>query len=519
MNSQPTAVSKWTTAFIVMIGIFIGLLDTTIVEIVLPKMMASLDTDTYGIQWAIISYLLGAAIAMTSVSWIGSVIGHRYTYLAGIIVFTVFSAICGQVTEMTSMTVARFFQGVGEGIIVPIGMTMICDAFPDEERGMALGIFGLGASFAPALGPTIGGYITEHLTWRWIFYINIPMGLLAVILTIFVLRETGSAKEKPRRFDLPGFLTMSVAFGSLITFLSEGQEKGWLQSDYILLLVATFFISMPLFLIIELKSKEPLFDLRIFCDRNFSLSMVSMFLFSLCLYGVFFLMPMYLVKFKQFTTLTAGLTMLPGAFMAGIGVFAGGFMADKYNPKRLFIVSSILMVIATYYLGTLNLDSERSLIIILYIFWNLPMAFNFPPIQAIGLNSLPKEKLNLGSCGQNVSRLLAGSVGTAITVVILERRADAFFESLGMSINYGNIAAMNALRQLSAFLYYRGTPQLIIERKALKIMELYTTAKAYSYAFQSALHWMAIFVFVAILCGLFIRSAKKNNGEHHVPLH
>ena len=518
-TQQKPLMNKWLAAGIVMIGIFIALLDATIVEIVLPKMMSSMNTDTYGVQWVVISYLTAAAIAMTSVEWLGAKIGHRNTYLAGLVIFTFFSILCGQATSIGFMNFSRFMQGLGEGIIVPIGMTILCEVFPDEERGTALGVYGLGASCAPALGPTLGGIITEHLSWRWIFYVNVPIGIIGIFLTIVLLRETSPEHDKPRSFDLPGFLTMAIAFGSLITFLSKGQEKGWLQSDYILALIAVFLISFPLFIVIQLKRKEPLFDLRVFRYRDFTLSFICMFVFSMSIYGIFLLIPMYLERFRQFTTLTSGLTMLPGSILAGFGVLAAGILSDKYSPKKLFLTSAVLMLIACWNLSTIDLYTERSTVIWYWLFWNIPMAFCFPPIQQIGFNEVPREKLNLVSCAQNVSRLLAGSIGTAFAITIMERRADSYFEAFGKYLNYGNVAAMNALRGLSGYLYSQGTPQLLIEKKGLKMLELFTTAKAYSYAIQSGIMWLGLLVIAVIILGLFVREPNRKNGAPKVPIH
>lgn len=511
--------NKWLAAVIVMIGIFIALLDATIVDIVLPKMMSSLNTDTYGVQWVVISYLTAAAIAMTSVEWLGAKIGHRNTYLIGLVIFTFFSALCGQASSISFMNFSRFMQGLGEGIIVPIGMTILCEVFPDEERGTALGVYGLGASCAPALGPTLGGIITEHLSWRWIFYVNLPIGIVGIFLTIVLLRETSPDHEKPRRFDLLGFLCMAIAFGSLITFLSKGQEKGWLQSDYILSLIAVFVISFPLFIALQLKRSDPLFDLRVFRYRDFTLSIICMFIFSMSIYGIFLLFPMYLERFRQFTTLTAGLTMLPGSILAGLGVLAAGILSDKYSPRKLFLTSSVLMIIACWNLSGIDLYTERSTVIWYWLLWNVPMAFCFPPIQQIGFNEVPRAQLNLVSCAQNVSRLLAGSIGTAIAVTIMERRADSYFESFSRHIEYGNIATMNTLRALSGYLYSQGTPLLLIEKKGLKMLELFTTAQSYSYAIQSGIMWLGLIVIAVVVFGLFVREPNRNNGAVKIALH
>jgi len=518
-QTAPQHGSKWTAAGIVMIGIFITLLDGTIVDVVLPKMMSSLNTDTYGVQWVIIAYLIAAAVAMTSVDWLGSVLGHRYTYLLGLLIFTFFSALCGQAHDIGFMVFSRFCQGIGEGIVVPIGMTILCEAFPEEERGMALGVYGLGASCAPALGPTLGGIITEHLSWRWIFYVNLPIGLLGMFLTLVVLWETGAHNKMRVPFDVPGFLAMTVAFGSFITFLSKGQEKGWLQSDFILGLIIVFCISMPLFIWIELNTEHPLFDLRIFRYRNFTLSVLCMFAMSAAIYGIFMMIPLYLERFRQFTTLTTGLTMLPGSIMAGVGVFVAGYLSDKYDPQKLFFLSSAFMFATGLALSTIDMDTERSRIILLFMLWNIPLAFNFPPIQAIGFSGVPEDKISLVSCAQNASRLLAGSVGTAIAVTILERRADLFFESFGRHVAYDNITAVTALRSLQGYLHFHGTPAQLLETKALKVLELYTTMKAYVYAVKSDILWMTLIGLFAVVFCLFMKKQPSSHGVKHVPIH
>ena len=167
---------------------------------------------------------------------------------------------------------------------------------------------------------------------------------------------------------------------------------------------------------------------------------------------------MYLERFRQYTTLTTGLTMLPGGIMAGVGVFVAGYLSDKYDPKKLFFISSAFMFISGLALSTVDLYTERSTVMWLFLFWNIPLAANFPPIQAIGYSGVPQDKFDLVACGQNVARLLAGSVGTAISVTILERKADTFFESFGRTINYGNIAAMNTLRSLEGYCTFRARP-------------------------------------------------------------
>jgi DHA2 family multidrug resistance protein len=473
-------------------------------------MMASLDTDTYGIQWVVISYLIGAAISMTAVGWVGAAIGHKATYILGLSVFIAMSMICGQAKNIEMMNISRFIQGIGEGLIVPIGMTIIYEVFPPGERGLAMGIYGLGASFAPALGPTIGGYLTEQLSWRWIFYINLPVGIAALFLSFFLLRETKPEEEKPLPFDLIGFILMAVSLGCLITFLSKGQEKGWFQSDYILWLIVSFVVLFPLFIVTQLKTKHPLVDLRLFKERNFTVTIIAFVLFSMNLYALMILLPFYLERLKLYPTLTAGLVLLPGATVAGISTVFGGILSDKLNQKYLLVGALIGLGMATFYFGGIDFYTPKSTVIGRDILWCITLGFVFPPATALCLKNLPEEKVNMGSSIQNAIRLIAGCIGTALVVTILERRLDSYFESLARYVNYGNIEAISSLKRLMGYFHLRGTPDQSLIPKALRMIDLYTSSQAYAYAIQATMKWMALFAFFAALIALFLKMERKD---------
>lgn len=300
---------KWVSAIIVTVGIFMALLDTTIVNIALPKMMAALEADYYGIQMVVISYLLGSAISMAAVGWLGDRFGAKAIFLAGLGIFTGMSVLCGMASSLTFMDTLRFCQGIGEGFIIPTGLVILYETFPREEHGMAMGLYGLGASLAPALGPTIGGLITEHLSWRWIFYVNLPICIVVTLAGWFILKRV-KALEKPKvPFDGWGFILMAISLSALILFLSKGQEKGWLQSDYILTLMLIFVITFIPFVAVQLQRKEPLLNVRLFSKRTFAIGVAVLALFSFATYGLWLLLPVYLEKLRQYTTLTSGLIL------------------------------------------------------------------------------------------------------------------------------------------------------------------------------------------------------------------
>ncbi len=507
---------KWVAALIVMMGTFMALLDTTIVDITLPKMMAELNTDTTGIQWVVIAYLTASAIGMTAVGWLGSRINHKNTYLLGLVIFVASSALCGQARNNDQMTFFRLLQGLGEGIIVPISMTMLYEVFPKDERGVAMGIYGLGASFAPAMGPTLGGYITEHLSWRWIFYINLPVGVVAVLLTIFVLRRHGEGEEAGR-FDLAGFVFMAAMFSSLIIFLSKGQEKGWLASDYILLMIFLFVISAALFILRELRHKEPIVDLRIYRNRNFLFTTLLMVFFSMNLYGVTFIMPLYLQKLKLYPTLLSGEMMFPGAALTSLAIVTGGILSDKVNPKYVLSFGLIMMTLFTYRLYHFNLDTSKFTIVTSYAMWNVGLGFVFPPAMILALYELPANRVNMGSSLMNVSRLVAGSIGTAFVTTVLERKREYFFVNLTDGFEAGGMKAYGAIEKLSHTFTMHGGLQGHGRLQALQTIEYYIKALASSYAFQTSYLYLALFPGIAAICVYFLRFRGRKTMD--VPVH
>ncbi len=495
---------KWITATVVMMGTFMALLDTTIVDITLPRMMAELNTDTTGIQWVVISYLTASAIGMTAVGWLGSRINHKNTYILGLIIFITASALCGQAQNNEQMTLFRLIQGIGEGIVVPISMTILYEVFPEDERGLAMGIYGLGASFAPALGPTLGGYITEHLSWRWIFYINLPVGILALFLSVYVLKRHGEGQRK-WSFDTIGFLLMSTMFSSLIIFTTKGQEKEWFASDFIVLMVAIFVISTVLFILRELIVHEPVVDLSLFRNRNFSLSILVMVFFSMNLYGTYFLMPLYLQNLKLYPTLLSGKILLPGALLTSLAIIIGGVLSDRYNPKYILTLGIVMMTVFTYRLSTFDLHTQKMTIIYDFALWNIGLGFVFPPATVLALAGLSGDRVNMGSSLMNVSRLIAGSIGTSIATTVLVRREELFTEELLRGIHPGNIAIYPAFEKISHFLLMRGALPGRIEDQTLSLVEGYTKALAVSYAFKSCYIWMASFPLVALFFIYFLR--------------
>jgi len=501
---------KWLATFLVMIGIFMALLDTTIVNISLPKMMAELNADTIGIQWVIISYLISSAIGMSVVGWLTQRVSSKAIYLVGLAIFTASSFLCGHATSLAQMTIFRLIQGIGEGLIVPIGMVILYEVFPEEELGIAMGVYGFGAALAPALGPTIGGYINDVFHWRWIFYINIPIGIVGLALTYLLLKESGGQKEKKAPFDGVGFLLLTVMLSSLILFLAKGQEKEWLQSDFILYMLILFLVSTPLYILWELKTETPITDLRLFRINPFCLSVSSFFFCSMAVYGAFIILPLYLIRLRLFPTLTAGVILLPGGIVCALTLVVAGLLADKTNPKHGFVWGGlVLMSLALLFLSHVDLNTSKWYLA--YCYWvpiNIAWGFGFASSAALALGSVPEEKASMASSVVNIIRLVAGSVGTAIGTANLERGIAYHFEALASRLTYENATAIQMMQKITGYLTLKGMPPEIALQKGMALMESFVAANATAYAFQWTFLCYAFFVALSIPFGFFIRYEK-----------
>lgn len=515
MTNRQEPPGKWLVAILVSVGVFIALLDTTIVDIVLPKMMAAMETDVNGIQWVVITYFLGAAIAMTGIGWFADVIGHRNTYGIGIILFVAMSILAGMANSLPMMLSARFFQGIAEGIMMPVGLVILYETFPPEERGLAMGAYGISASFAPALGPTLGGLLTEYLNWRWIFYINVPVGLIDVVLIWLLMKNVRSSSDIGR-FDGMGFVLLACAFSALIVFLGKGQENGWLHSDFIVLLVVIFVISAILSIVWLAVSKNPLFPRRIVGHRPFRLGLLAMVLFSITAYGFFFLLPIYLQQVHGYTTLQSGLILLPGALFAGFSTLLSGYLSDRINPKWVAIVMLCGTAVASWVFHT-DMDTPRHFLYIDYIVWGFFVGGAFAPITLIAIGTLDERDVSNGSTLVNVSRLIAGSLGTSYATTLLSSRADSFFESLGSNLTWQSYGAMELMGRTEQFVGNMGTyfdPDMW--SRIMAIGRDIILLRASNYAFHATYQWLALFPLIAAVVIMVIRSSSRG---HMGPFH
>ncbi|WP_456341669.1 DHA2 family efflux MFS transporter permease subunit [Thermovibrio sp.] len=483
------------TGVLIVAGMFMTLLDTTIVDIALPHMMSAFDADPDDIQWVITSYMIASAVAMPVVGWLGGKLGHRNTYLLGIGLFTVMSALCGAAPNLDTMILGRVFQGIGEGLAVPMTMTLLFELFPPEKRGTAMGMFALGATFGPSLGPTLGGYLTEHLNWRWIFYVNLIPGVLVVYFLTLLLENVKEKEVRP--LDYLGLSLLGVALTTLIIALSKGNSWGWKDEKTVSLLY-TSFISTVVFVWWEIKTKNPLINLKLFKYKFFSYPVISLSIFGMGVYASYFLLPLYLEKLRGYPTITAGEILLWPSLATGVVSMVVGFLIDKkVISKKLSVIAGIVIfTIGTYLQTKLDLDMNKLEIVIYLLPWASGMGFFFPALSQISLGNFKGELLRQASGLQNLLRLVGGSVGTAISTYILISSQDKHLVRMAEKVSSQSPQVISFLTEVKNHLYYEmSTVKPMLSEKANAILGMLYTKHAFWHSFEDAF-------FFATVCGI-----------------
>ena len=503
---------KWAASGILMIGIFMTLLDTTIVDIVLPKMIAALNTDTFGIQWVIIVYLIGSAISMTLVGWLTSFVQPRFIYISGMLIFTVMSVVCSQATSLAGMVVGRALQGIGEGLVVTIGLSMIYAIFPAEQRGVATGLYGLGAMMAPAVGPTLGGLLTEHFDWPSIFFVNIPVGGLGILLALLFLKPEKVGRHVTR-LNVVSFLLLSTALSTLIMFLAKGQENGWMQSDYIVTLMLVCIVSFVLYFVWELRSRNPLLDLSLLKVRNFRLAFIVLALVSFACYGLLLLVPLYMEHLRGYSTLTTGLVLLPMGIFTAVFSVLGGLVSDRVSPKGVLAVGVLMLGFGLFALSWCDLYTSKFDIMVYLICFGTPLGLCFPPAQGIAFSDLPEDAIHMGSGLTNIVRLVTGSIATSFAVTIFSRVQDTVLVGIQARCTPAQAPLMASYAKLSAVLERAGASPQEVPAKAGLILSRFQLGMASETAFQETFIWLSFFAFAAILFVVPVRWAKGRKAR------
>jgi EmrB/QacA subfamily drug resistance transporter len=437
---------------VIVIGTFMAILDSSIVNIAIPKMMAVFNASTDQIEWVLTGYMLTMAIVLPMSGLLGERFGLKNVYVFALIIFTIGSLLCGISWNLPSMIVARVIQAIGGGMIMPVSMTLIYKLVPREKIGIAMGFWGIAAMAAPAIGPTLGGYLIEYADWRLIFNVNVPIGILAIFSTAVLL--DGSREKKVHKFDYVGSILIAISIFTLILGLNDANREGW-GSPYIVSLFITSSLSIIAFIIVELNHSEPILDIRILKNYHFSLSLVLSSITSIALFGGIFLIPIYLQSFMGLTAVNAGLLMLPSSIATAIFMPISGKFFDKYGAKGMIVCGMALLVGTTYLLSKVNLNTDLTYIMVVLIFRGIGIGVAMMPISTYGMSTVSNTQVGKASALSGTVRQVAGALGIALFSSLMSHQQSIhtarLSEVLTLSNSAGTLVSGEAIHQALSF--------------------------------------------------------------------
>ncbi|HAA03306.1 MAG TPA: hypothetical protein DCE18_08035 [Syntrophobacteraceae bacterium] len=507
LSQTPTnSVYRWLVTVAVMCGSFMVVLDTTVVNVALPKIMADFGVTVNKIQWVITAYLLTMAILMPSVGWLSHRIGNKLLFTSSLLIFTLASALCGTAWNEKALVAFRILQGIGAGALMPIAMVIIYEAFPAEQRGMAMGIYGIGATFGPAVGPTLGGYLTDRFSWHLIFFINVPIGIIGIILATLVFPK-GTTK-KGMRFDFWGFLSMAVALGCLLTGLSLGQQEGW-TSRYILSLFTVALLAFAVFFRVELRASNPFIDLRVYKSFTYAMATTVFVIQGIGLFGATFLIPLFFETILDYSALQTGFLLLPMALVVSMVLPIAGRLADRMDARIPISIGVVFSFLSLYWLSFLNLQTTTAEAIGMLILRGFGLGFIFPPIMNLALKSLPEDKTATGSGLMNVSRQVGGAFGVAILGAFLGHR-DLYHQAIfTRTFHIPSLGAGSFLEPMHTWVTKQGGADAL--EKTLTALQALVNKKAMVASFDDCFLLAACIFALAIVPTMLLR--KQYNSD------
>ncbi|KMP25387.1 MFS transporter [Bacillus cereus] len=420
---------------VLILGMFVSILNQTIINVALPPLMNEFNVSTSTAQWLITGFMLVNGILVPISAFLVSRFTYRKLFVAAMLFFTVGSIICAISGNFTMMMTGRVIQAVGAGILMPVGMNIFMTLFPPHKRGAAMGLLGVAMILAPAIGPTVTGWVIENYSWNLMFYAMFIIGLIITFLSLkfFTLAQPVSKTK----LDIFGVVSSSIGLGSLLYGFSEAGNNSWTSAEVIISLVIGV-IGLALFIWRELTTDNKMLDLQVFKYPVFTFTLVINAIVTMALFGGMLLLPVYLQNIRGFTPIESGLLLLPGSLIMGIMGPIAGKLFDKYGIRPLAIVGLAITTFATYEFTTLSMDTPYSVIMMDYIIRSIGMSFIMMPIMTAGMNALPMKLISHGTATQNTSRQVAGSIGTAILITLMTQQTTAHVADYGNMLTTSN---------------------------------------------------------------------------------
>ena len=505
----------WLVLGTTMIATFMAVLDATIVTVALPNLMAAFGVPIDTIEWMLTAYLLVFGVMLPSSGWFADRFGYKKIFMLGLVLFTAGSFLCSIAWDIGFLMFFRIVQGLGAGVLMPVGMAIVTREFPPQKRGIALGFWSVSASASVALGPTVGGFLIDKYSWHSIFDINVPIGIVGFILSQMILKEYRS--KDVGRFDFVGFISLIFFLSGLLLGLSNGNASwntgGW-TSRFILSSFSISFLGFIVFIFNELITKRPLIEISLFKNYNFSLTNIVLFSFGVGLFGSNFLMPLYLQNALGYTPFQTGLVFLPLGIALGLTGPVAGLIADKVSAKYPPLIGLILLAYTFYQYSFLSLFSEKHQVVDPLYIRGIGMGLMFSPLTTLALSEIPNNKIAQASGLINVIRQIGGSFGVALFGAVLSNRTELHMSQYGTGLQQHaevlNMTQTNLSYYTTSFSGGLASEAL---QKSQAMIAQYTQQQAFVSSINDVFLIAAVILIASLVPGLMLHEHKKRESQ------
>jgi DHA2 family multidrug resistance protein len=469
--SRGQETDKWLISATVIMGTIMAALDISIVNVALPYMRGNLGASVEEITWVATGYILSNVIIMPLVAMMSARYGRKRFYMGSILLFTATSLLCAMSWDLTSLVVFRIIQGAGGGAIIPVGQAILRESFPPEEQGMAMGMYGFGVVLGPAFGPTLGGWLTDNFTWRWIFFINIPLGILNLVLISRFLHDPPYLKREKGKIDFQGVGFLVLGLGALQLMLEKGETKDWFQSNFIVCLALVSFAAMVLFIWRELTIDRPAVDLRVLKNIPFASGTLLVGVLGLGQYAALFILPMFLQQLLGYPALDSGLLLLPRGLCMALVMPVAGKMYNRFGPRVLIGAGLMVTAVSFWQLSTMSLEVG---------FWDLfipnmlqggGFGLIFVALSTAVLSAIERPQMTAATGLYNVVRQVFGSVGIAIAATVLTRGEQTYRVGLVKNLTVFNPDMTHWLKTMTGVMAGSGSTLYTPHRMALELLD------------------------------------------------
>ena len=516
-----TATRKWTITGAVMLVTVMQVLDVTVTNVALPHIQGSLSAAVDEVSWVLTSYLAANAIILPATGWLASVLGRKRLFLTCTVMFTLASILCGLAPNIETLLIARFLQGLGGGPLMPLAQAIMWEIFPLRQRGMAMAAWGVGIMMAPIFGPTLGGWISDNWSWRWIFYINLPIGVVGFLVAGAVLFDPWYLK-KPGRIDAIGLVLMAVGFLSFQLFLDQGERNEWFHSSFILALAVLAVLALVAFVVRELTADEPILDLSAYTDRNFAAGSIIMLTVMIGFFSSMVLLALFTQKVLGYDAWTSGLVLAPGGVGNLLSLIAAGRLITRMDQRWLLALGCLLNAYATYEMSTITLGADYWALAWPRLIQGVGIGFIFVPLNTVALATISREKMGNATVLLNVVRNLGGAIGVALLTTLLARRSQTHQSTLVGHVDRWDTETAERLHGWATHFMAQGADSFTAERRAVSMLYQEVTRQAQLLAFADDF-WVLFLLFcgslvlLPMLSRVRIAPAARSEADEAAP--